>query len=325
MQRLLNLKSEGAFERNSHLWWLPFLGRASVVFGLAITPILFCGSSTPSDAGHYRESGTLIVWDPSPDAVVIAADSRIGKPLDRPEAGDNRLQCKIVELGSHLAFAVAGIVRADPSVDAFRKALGGTWEASEAMRNIVAKRNADPDEDKISGMANEFGAEYARVLTIIAAYDPSSPSFSNPTSAHLSGETQGGNTAILWGIDKSNQITIIKINLKQEKPSLGPFTYSLDIRHPAFVGDSIAATGSGAHFAGLAINGSLQLQARTHNQTTVEDMIKFVKDWTTAAIEQGPLDADFGGPVDIAVVSKNQNFRWIQQKPVCNAGKPLRP
>jgi hypothetical protein len=81
MQRLLNLKSQSAFERNCHLWRSPFLGRAFIVFGLAITPVFFCGSSTLSHTGHHRESGTLIVWDASPDAVVIAADSKIRKTI----------------------------------------------------------------------------------------------------------------------------------------------------------------------------------------------------------------------------------------------------
>jgi hypothetical protein len=54
-------------------------------------------------------------------------------------------------------------------------------------------------------------------------------------------------------------------------------------------------------------------------------MINFVKDWTTAVIEQSPPDADFGGPVDVAVVSKHQKLRWVQRKPACNTGKGLRP
>jgi hypothetical protein len=314
--RFLNFKRQPASLRR----W-PCCGCASVVFGLTITPVLVCGPPMVSDIGHCRESGTLIVWDASADAVVIAADSKIKKTIDRPEAGDSGLQCKIMELGPHLAFAVAGIVREDPSVDAFRQALGGTWAASEATRDIVAKHNAG-GEDQIYAIANEFGAEYARVLTIIAEYDPSALIALNPTpSLLMNGETQGGNTAVLWGIDKSKQITIVKISLKQEAP-MGSFSYSLAPHHPASVGDPIAATGSGAHFAGLAVSASQELQARSHNQRTLEDMTNFVKDWTTAAIAVAPIGSDFGGSVDIAVVSKNQDIAWVQQKPVCKTAKP---
>jgi hypothetical protein len=238
--------------------------RILVVFGLAMTPLVFCGSSTVH-TDHNRESGTLIVWDASPDAVVIAADSKLRRTLDKPDAGDNGLECKIVALGPHLAFAVAGIVREDPTADDFRKALGVTWVASEAMRHIVAKYKAHPKDDEMTTIAKEFGAEYARVITVIDNYDPSALIFSKPCTL-FNGESQSGNTAVLWGIDKSKQITIIKINLKQETPPLGPFSYSLDTQHPAFVGDKIAATGSGAHFAALVFEGSqeryLQLQAR---------------------------------------------------------------
>lgn len=139
-------------------------------------------------------------------------------------------------------------MREDPSVDAFRKALGGTWDAFEAIRTIVAKHNA-ASEDQIAAVADEFGAEYARVLTLIAEYDPS-VLFLNPVPSLLNGESQGGNTAILWGIDKSKQITIIKINLKQEVP-LGSFSYFLDLHHPASVGDPHSGNGQWGTFCRL--------------------------------------------------------------------------
>jgi hypothetical protein len=298
------------------------------------TFILFVTLLLAARCAAQTSSGTLIMWEGSPDAVVIAADSRIVKRIDRPEPGDNDLQCKIIIPLPKVAFVVTGLVTNDSADGILRQELGGRWDAAEVGRRIVQDHFAKDHQPSLEAVAEDFGREYARAVNLIARRDPSQLAFllPAPPTSLSPGETSPGSPgeAIFFGVDAESQITIIEITLTESLlTGLGRFNHRKETIHPHAVGEQIQVTGTGAHYAATFLYSSepsaLLLRKHRGHQQSTEDMIREITDLAFETVNHAPRDADFGGKIDIGVMDRLSGFRWIARKPNCHADFPELP